>query len=192
MIDGSTRAGVVGGAALTNVIANIPVGIGATAAATNASGYLFGEAGIRAAGVSKKQFLTSSTWASYGFVAGRGVTVVSAAPRVSGFVFADRNQNGVMDHFDSGIGGIRIELTGVAANGSKVRVFTQTNAQGFYQFRNLPVGKYTIREIQPVQFRNGTTTVGSLGGKLEANKFAELNLILGDVGEGYYFGELLR
>ena len=59
---------------------------------------------------------------------------------LSGFVFEDRNANGVFEPNEPGIPNITVNLTG-AATGS-----TTTGPTGGYGFSNLPTGNYTVTE----------------------------------------------
>jgi uncharacterized repeat protein (TIGR01451 family) len=72
---------------------------------------------------------------------------------LSGRVFVDVNGNGRIDSEDQkGIGGVRIRVSGPAG------LFTTvTNADGNYQFANLPAGSYTVTQLpQPAGYRSST------------------------------------
>lgn len=58
---------------------------------------------------------------------------------ISGFVFVDRNGNGVKDPTEVGLAGVQVTLSGVDLNGNPVdRPPAITDANGFYEFTNLP------------------------------------------------------
>ena len=91
---------------------------------------------------------------------------------LSGFVYADRNNNG---QFETGsgepaIGGVTVVLTGTDAVGNAIASRTATtDATGFYQFTGLLPGTYAVAETQPVAFLDGLDTPGSLGGSNTVN-----------------------
>jgi hypothetical protein len=81
---------------------------------------------------------------------------------IAGFVYVDKNNNGSRDTGELGIGGVRIDLTGVDFDGNPVApppVFT--NADGSYRFENLLAGTYIVREIHPTILLDGIDTIGS-------------------------------
>ncbi|MCE1184871.1 MAG: carboxypeptidase regulatory-like domain-containing protein [Rhodocyclales bacterium] len=80
---------------------------------------------------------------------------------LSGQVFLDQNNNGVLNAADSGISGVAIQLL----NGSgTVVASTTTDSSGNYSFANLTPGTYSIVEpTQPAGTSNGLTVAGSVG-----------------------------
>lgn len=81
---------------------------------------------------------------------------------VSGRVFLDYNNNGVLNGSDHGIGGVTIQLKD--SGGTVIRT-TTTDAEGNYRFDDLPAGTYTVFQPgQPDGTANGTPTAGSTGG----------------------------
>lgn len=86
---------------------------------------------------------------------------------VSGWVFLDYNNNGVLDGgaSDHGIGGQTVNLTGTDVNGNPVSRSVTTAADGRYSFTGLPEGTYTVSQpSQPSGTSNGIPTAGSTGG----------------------------
>lgn len=84
---------------------------------------------------------------------------------VSGRVFLDYDNNGVVNGADHGIGGQTINLTGTDINGNVVTRTATTASDGSYNFTALPEGTYDVTQpAQPAGTSNGITTVGSTGG----------------------------
>ena len=84
---------------------------------------------------------------------------------LSGRVWLDTNNNGVIDGAEVGIAGVTIELSGIDTAGRPVARSTTTAADGGYSFDQLAPGTYTLREpVQPAGTVNGATVPGSSGG----------------------------
>ena len=68
---------------------------------------------------------------------------------LSGVVYCDRDNDGVLDPTDPGINGVTVTLTGTDSNGNPIQLTTQTqqiNGQdGTYVF-NVLAGMYTVTE----------------------------------------------
>ncbi|WCE05664.1 SdrD B-like domain-containing protein [Pseudoxanthomonas sp. JBR18] len=87
-----------------------------------------------------------------------------AAASLSGRVYYDNDDNGVVGSDESGIANVRVVLTGTDDLGAAVQLSVQTDAQGQYRFENLRPGTYTVTEPdQPADTRNGLTTAGTVG-----------------------------
>ncbi len=115
---------------------------------------------------------------------------------IKGTVYHDRNDNGVQDDGEEGIGGVLIQL--FDNNGNVVQE-TRTDAQGDYCFEDLIAGTYKIVESQPATFNDGKDTLGTVAGAdgsttpsgfVEADAFCDIVLEGGDQGTEYNFGEL--
>lgn len=93
---------------------------------------------------------------------------------LGGWVFEDRDQDGVYEPWagEAGIGGVLVMLSNGA---SKL-----TGPTGFYNWHNLPPGRYTVRQAQPVHTTSTTpdeVTVTVAGGdELDNVSFGEVFL----------------
>jgi large repetitive protein len=122
---------------------------------------------------------------------------------MSGSVYYDANNNGIIDSGETGIAGVTITLTGTDADGASVNQSTTTASDGTYSFVNLPASNgagYSLTETQPVNYLDGRETAGSLGGTVDNGSFTALpaqNTIsaipfaAGADATGYLFGERL-
>ena len=107
---------------------------------------------------------------------------------ISGFVYADVNNNGVRDAGEPGIAGVAIALSGDETQ------TTTTDANGAYTFFITTVGccDYTVTETQPAGFADGIDSVGTGdcgAGALGNDVFTNI-CIDGDDAVNYNFGEL--
>ncbi len=184
-VDGKDRAGSRGGQTANDVIRRIT--LGPNQAAVN---YLFAERGLTPEAITKRNYLATSGPSSALAPAGSGVAVVNQVGDPSGYVYVDANNNGKRDPWERGIAGVMIELLGTTKAGAKVYQAALTDAKGFYQFDNLAAGTYSVRETQPLGYRDGRETLGSHGGQVLNDVFSSIVLKDGDVGTGYNFGEL--
>ncbi len=80
---------------------------------------------------------------------------------ISGYVFADNDQNNSRGTSDLPIGNVTISLVNEA--GVVVQT-TVTDGSGFYKFTGLRPGTYTLRETQPAGYLQGSQRAGSGGG----------------------------
>lgn len=110
---------------------------------------------------------------------------------LSGFVYVDGNQNGLKDVGERGLAGMRVILTGTDDLGTSIRLVRLTNAAGFYQFKGLRPGDYTLlQNTRPLGFQNGQNSVGSLGGGLGIQEIRDIFVAVGDFGQNYNFGKV--
>jgi hypothetical protein len=116
-------------------------------------------------------------------------TPPAATSSLSGTVYLDNNNNGIMDAGDGGIPGVTVSLQG-SGTAAGVSQTATTDANGNYQFTNLPAGNYTITETPPPGLQQGHNNVGSLGGSVSGDVFT-LALAAGLSGTNYNFGEVL-
>jgi plastocyanin len=65
---------------------------------------------------------------------------------ISGFKINDLNGNGRLDLGEKGLSNWTIQLMGIGVETHHIRKETTTNNQGFYIFKDLPAGKYLIKE----------------------------------------------
>ncbi len=108
---------------------------------------------------------------------------------ISGYVYADGNNNGLKEPGEAGIPGSTITLTGTNDLGAVSQTAT-TDASGLYQFTNLRPGSYTVQETQPSNWLDGMDTAGSLGGNVTNDQIANITLPSGASSMGNNFGEL--
>ncbi len=112
--------------------------------------------------------------------------VVPQTNSISGFVYVDANDNGLLDLGEQPIRGAVIELTGTSN-----QTFVTGN-DGAYRFTTLGNGTYTISQQQPAGFDDGRDTRGTPAlGLLENDRFVGLNLAGNVVASNYNFGERL-
>ncbi|MFM2087898.1 MAG: hypothetical protein RLZZ237_2767, partial [Pseudomonadota bacterium] len=87
---------------------------------------------------------------------------------ISGSVYVDSNDNGVRDTGETtGIGGVVITLSGLAADGSAVNRSVTTAADGSYSISGLPLSNaagYMLTETQPVAYLDGRHRKGLIDG----------------------------
>ncbi|MEJ1959217.1 MAG: SdrD B-like domain-containing protein [Nitrosomonadales bacterium] len=125
--------------------------------------------------------------------------------KLSGTVYYDANDNGVMDGADTGLTNVTLTLSGTTASGvsvcTLVTCIVTTASDGTFSYVGLPAANatgYKLVETQPVDYANRTDTVGTgcggancgtasvVGGN---SQFAGINLTVGANAINYYFGE---
>jgi protocatechuate 3,4-dioxygenase beta subunit len=145
-----------------------------------------------ASGVANDRFmgidLTKSAATSGGFNFGevRGGTL-------SGVVFKDANNDGIQAATgEPGIAGVTVRLTGTDGQGHSVDKTTTTDAAGAYTFDNLKAGTYSVQEVQPKGFFDGTDKAGTSGGTVGSDKVTGIQFAAGATATGYTFAEQPR
>lgn len=122
---------------------------------------------------------------------------------LSGSVYQDNGaanlyNNGARDAGELGIANVPVSLTGTSAAGAPVGLSTTTDANGNYQFTNLPqpgAGGYQVSK-GPIPaasgaFVDGRLTPGTAGGApVAATVIGTIALPAGTTATGYLFGEL--
>lgn len=110
---------------------------------------------------------------------------------LSGVVYVDANNNGIVDNGEIGIGGVTVSLYLKNTNNSNYTFVsnTTTDASGFYTFQSLNAGTYKIVETQPANYLDGIDTVGTLGGDMTNDTFSSIVVGTNAIGVGYNFGE---
>lgn len=115
---------------------------------------------------------------------------------ISGRVWNDSNNDGVVDPSETGIGNVVVRLTGTDLAGNTITRETTTQPDGSYAFTELPPGTYTITEPeQPAGTLNGTTVAGTGGGTATLptstpSVISGITLGVGEAVEGNDFGEV--
>lgn len=90
------------------------------------------------------------------------------ASTISGTVYADFDNDGVVDAGETLLSGISIELTGTDDLGASVSITLSTDVDGNYAFTDLRPGTYTVTELtQPAGYFDGKETAGSTGGTVD-------------------------
>jgi hypothetical protein len=118
-----------------------------------------------------------------------GIVPVEMLTGLSGFVFEDFNDDGLVDLDEYAISGATVTLTGVDDNGAAVNRVELTDSDGAYYFDAMRPGTYTITEAQPAGYTDGTDSVGTAGGTLGADKVSDINLEPYVEGVNYNFAE---
>lgn len=113
---------------------------------------------------------------------------------LSGYVFADRSNDGIRDQGENPIVGVIIQL--VDENGN-LMAETATDDTGKYIFDGLPPGKYALRQVQPTGYLDGLDSVGNVDGERRGrainpgDQLIDISLGWGETGQEYNFGEIL-
>lgn len=109
---------------------------------------------------------------------------------LSGYVFADLNNNGVKDPGEAGIANVLVTLSGADDRGTLVNVPQTTDPQGAFHFAGLRPGTYTLTEAQPAGYLDGRDSAGTAGGSAGNDRISTIVLPMGTDGSNYVFGEL--
>ena len=112
---------------------------------------------------------------------------------LAGTVFADINNDGILNGADFGLESVDVTLTGTDDRGNPVSTTIQTDADGDYLFDNLRPGTYTLSETQPALYGDGIDTLGSEGGDDSVNDvFSAIDLTSKQDTDGvdYDFAEI--
>ena len=118
-------------------------------------------------------------------------TVTEASGSISGRVYLDSNDNGIVDDGEVGISGVVVTVTGTRDDGDTVDLSTTTDADGNYVFAELAAGTYDVEQVQPADFIDGQTTAGTgATATVIDNAFIDLDLGIGADAIDFNFGEL--
>ncbi|MGX5731593.1 SdrD B-like domain-containing protein [Pseudoxanthomonas beigongshangi] len=115
---------------------------------------------------------------------------------ISGRVWRDLDNDGVIDPSEQGIGSVIVRLTGTDLAGNAVTREVTTQPDGSYAFTELPPGTYTVTEPeQPAGTLNGITVPGTGGGTATPPTTAPsvieaITLGVGEEAGGNNFGEI--
>ena len=115
---------------------------------------------------------------------------------ISGRVWSDLDNNGVIDPAESGIEGVLVRLSGTDLAGNAIERDLITGADGSYAFTELPPGNYTLTQPdQPPGTLNGITVPGTGGGtatgpQTTPSVVAGITLGVGQEAGANNFGEI--
>jgi hypothetical protein len=125
------------------------------------------------------------------FSADNSGTHVGAKPAgsLTGSVYLDANNNGVIDSGERSVAGVTVTLAGTLSGGGTTTQTVLTDTYGVYTFDNLAAGTYTITETTPITYTDGKDTLGNKGGTVSNDKFSGIVLAAGAQGTSYNFGE---
>lgn len=104
---------------------------------------------------------------------------------VSGWVYLDQNQNGVMDDGELYLGGVKVRLAG-NNHGSEVI----TDSTGSFVFTGLEIGSYSLQVEDVVALINGEPTLGTAGGQVRGKHWIELTNQGVEHAQNYYFAKI--
>ncbi len=136
-------------------------------------------------------------------------TAAPGASQLSGFVYIDRNNDGVLTFNDQPnpelvLPGVTVQLFNLADPVPRMPISVlQTNNTGQYTFTGLAAGTYGIAEIQPTEYVDGIGSPGvirtlmgqvspvgtSPGSAASSNLLANIVLLANTRGDLFNFGE---
>ncbi len=190
---------MVSGLGGTYTFANLAPGT-YTLTETQPVGYLDGAETAGTFGGTVDNALGSNTISSFTIPAGNNTGTnynfgEVLASSLSGYVYADANNDGIRQGGEATINGVTVQITGTDFLGQNVSITTTTAGGGAYTAANLRPGNYTITETQPGAFFDGQETVGTqLSGTVdntqENNTISAITLTQGVDGAENNFGEL--
>jgi serine-aspartate repeat-containing protein C/D/E len=114
---------------------------------------------------------------------------------IRGFVYHDRNDNGLRDPGEEGIAGVRVRLIVIDSVAPQENIELVTNSQGEYLATGIVAGRYRIQEIiQPAGYLDGKDTAGTINGQVRGialqDLLDEIEIHGGETGIEFNFGEL--
>ena len=107
----------------------------------------------------------------------------------SGFVYVDANGSGHVDANEVGLRDVTINLTGTDEDSNEISHTTFTDSHGFYEFRDLAPGTYSITQQQPEDYLSADSNIGDVGGLAANNQVSNIEIGPGQIGNDYDFGE---
>ncbi len=107
---------------------------------------------------------------------------------VSGRIYRDLNNDGVLDPVEGSISGVTVTLRD---GGGNIVGTTTTDASGSYRFDQVPAGSYTVTETQPIEFIDGVETPGTNGSTIpgSTNDVIAVTIAAGQSSANNNFGE---
>jgi protocatechuate 3,4-dioxygenase beta subunit len=111
---------------------------------------------------------------------------------ISGFVFRDSNNDGLINNGERGIANVQVTLTGTNDLGQRVNLTMLTQGDGYYEFTGLRPGTYSLQESQPAQYLDGRDRMDPVGGFSASNFVIASNdnyaqIVMQQGGDGSYF-----
>ncbi|XZE22515.1 SdrD B-like domain-containing protein [Pirellulaceae bacterium SH449] len=127
---------------------------------------------------------------------GTNLDFAEAQPiEISGFVYHDRNNNGIKEAGEEGIGDVEIQIISISSIGAPVSQTIRTAADGSYRLTGLPPGLYRIVQTQPAGYIDGKDALGRVNGQprgtMSNDLFSNIRIDGNEVAVEYNFGELL-
>ncbi|WP_018684195.1 SdrD B-like domain-containing protein [Actinokineospora enzanensis] len=112
---------------------------------------------------------------------------------IAGFVYVDKNNNGLMDPGEAPIQNASVTLTGMDVRGNPVNTPVTSGPTGSFLFSGLVAStNYTLTEVTPSGYTDGKETVGTASGTNNtADSISGINLTAGTNATGYLFGEYM-
>ncbi len=91
---------------------------------------------------------------------------------ISGIVWVDETNDGIIDNAERRLGGIPVMIRGMSLGEPIAPVTIMTLADGSYHFRDMPPGEYVVSMAPPAHFIDGLDVPGPLGdADLVGNQF---------------------
>jgi hypothetical protein len=111
---------------------------------------------------------------------------------IGGYVYSDTNNNGLKETGETGIGCVKVTLTGTTDLGPIAPITVTTACDGSYKFSNLRPGTYTITETQPTCYLDGQDAKEGvvIPGSGATDVISGLVLNSGNASANNTFGEL--
>jgi hypothetical protein len=112
------------------------------------------------------------------------------AASLNGRVFADPNNNVLLEAGETPLPGVTVHL--LDAQGNRTGTSTTTDSQGRYRLTGLQPGvAYGVEEVQPAGYFDGNEVPGTAGGSVSSNdRVTGIVLASNESATGYDFGEL--
>ena len=109
---------------------------------------------------------------------------------LSGYVYNDVNNDGFFAKgVEQPIPNTKVILVGSDSDGVAINKDTTADADGYYEFTDLPAGTYRLLELQPSAYNDGKDTIGTPGGLTANDEFSKIELPADFEGKENNFGE---